>query len=248
MLKTLDLYEHFHKDTKFQKRVIKEKNFTYRNIISCLNNYLGENKNILDIGCGAGTIDFYLVAKGYKVLGIDISSISIRACKKTADTLNINKNNIDFRVMDFPNEEPVGKFDSVTCFEVIEHLENDKKALGMIFDLLNSEGILFLSTPSKNAPLYKIGYSKNFDREVGHLRRYSSEELTDVLEKLGFQAVKIFKLEGILRNFLFLNKLFGKSIKILNKIEFLSNFITILDNILIVLFGESDLLIVAWKK
>lgn len=248
MTKVLNFYENFHKDTKSQERVIKEKNFTYRNIISCLNNNLNGKQKILDIGCGAGTIDFYLATRGYKVFGIDVSSISIKTCKETVDALKINHNDITFKVMDFPNEKPVGKFDSVICFEVIEHLENDGKALGIIFDLLSSGGTLFLSTPSKNAPLYRIGYSKNFDREVGHLRRYSSEELTNILEKLGFQIVKIFKLEGVLRNFLFLNKLFGKSIKILNRIEFFSNFITILDNISIIFFGESDLLIVARKR
>ena len=248
-MKTSHLYENFHKDTKSQKEVISEKNFTYRNIISCLNNNLHDgNKNILDIGCGAGTIDFYLVAKGYKVFGIDISNTSIEACKKTAEILDINFNNIDIKMMDFPNEKPKSKFDSVIFFEVIEHLKNDRKALEVIFNLLNSRGIPFLSTPSKNAPLYKMGYSKNFDREVGHLRRYSSEGLINLLEKSGFQVIKIMKLEGILRNFLFLNKFFGKSIKILNKIEFFSNLITILDNISIILFGESDLLIVARKK
>ena len=242
-----DFYEGFHKNTKPQQKIISKKNFTYKRIIEILDKFLLPKGTILDIGCGAGTIDFYLAKNNHKVTGIDISQKSISACNQTNEILRLKSAPV-FKVIDFPNHKLSGEYDSIICLEVIEHVAEDKKALKIIFELLNSDGILILSTPSKNAPLHKIGYSKNFDTRVGHLRRYSSEELDHLLENSGFIVLKTIKLEGVVRNFLFLNKFAGKLIRILNKIEFFSTIVTFLDDLSLFLFGESDLLVVARKK
>lgn len=67
-----NFYDLYHSQAKFQKEVIGEKNFTYREIISVLKKLRGIH-SVLDIGCGVGTIDFYLAFFGKEVTGIDIS-------------------------------------------------------------------------------------------------------------------------------------------------------------------------------
>ena len=79
-----NLYEEFHKDTTLQKKIISKSNFTYRIILNEINNLNLINSKILDLGCGAGTIAFYLASKGNTVLGIDISKNSIECCKESA--------------------------------------------------------------------------------------------------------------------------------------------------------------------
>lgn len=237
------IHEKYHKKTKPQYKIICGKNFTYRILLSVINSYLKSEMKVLDIGCGAGTLDFYLANKGYQVTGVDISETAIRSCRETAKNLGIK--NADFKVLDFPDETPEGKYDAVLFFEVIEHLADDNKALKRIYSLLKPGGILFLSTPSKNAPLYKLGLTKRFDKEVGHLRRYSDQGLSSMLKESGFKITELKKTEGILRNFLFVNPIAGKFIRFIK--FFLSDLVTFIDNLTIPISGESNYIIVAKK-
>lgn len=246
MYNTKSIHEKYHKRTHKQLRIISSGNFTYRILLPQIEKYLDPKiKKILDIGCGAGTLCLYLADKGYKITGIDISEKAIGECKKSAEVLGL-KNKTEFLSGDFQTKAIPQKFDLIIFTEVIEHLENDTLALKKIHGLLNPNGILILSTPSQNAPLYKLGILKKFDREVGHLRRYKLDELMKLMKDQGFKIVETSKSEGIVRNFLFTNPIAGKSIKVINKIG--GNFVTFVDNISLKLFGESQLFIVAKKS
>lgn len=246
-MKKNKLYEQFHSLTSSQKYIIDRNNFTYRIIVDVLDQYLDSaKKSVLDIGCGAGTTSFYMASKGKKVYGIDIAHNSIAACKESAKQLHLEERTA-FSVMDFPDESPKEKkFDAVVCFEVIEHLQDDEKALKKIYALLDKGGIAIISTPSKNAPLYKTGYAEAFDKRVGHLRRYTVEELKDKCIKAGFEIVATKKTEGVIRNFLYLNPIAGKLIKFIR--YFIIDIALFVDWISMKLFGESDLFIIIRKK
>ena len=240
-----NLYEEFHKDTTLQKKIISKSNFTYRIILNEINNLNLINSKILDIGCGAGTIDFYLASKGNTVLGIDISKNSIECCKESAKVMKL-EDNTNFRVMNFPDEYPKDKFDFILCEEVLEHLEDDKGALEVMFSLLLNDGFALITVPSLNAPLYKLGLVKKFDQRVGHLRRYSTKEILDKCQKANFKIIFFKKKESILRNFLFLNPLAGKIIKFIRGP--ISDFVSFIDDLLVPVFGESDLIILLKKE
>jgi len=238
------LYEKYHSKSREQNKIIKEKNFTYINILPILNSCLSKKvKNILDIGCGSGTISLYLASKGYSVKGIDISRAAINTCKDSANNMDLK--NVKFEILEFPKKIPTGKYDLIFFSEVIEHLPNDEIALKKIHKLLSANGTLFLSTPSKNAPLYKLGFAKKFDNEVGHLRRYETKELIEKLEKCGYTIKATYKKESLMRNFLFLNPTAGKLIRLIK--FFLVDVVTAIDNILAIAFGESQIIIIAQK-
>lgn len=237
-------YENFHKTTLLHRHLVSENNFTYRIIFAVLNKFLRSRQKILDIGCGAGTISFYLASKKHEVLGIDISNNAINACRESVKRLRLERN-AHFEVMNFPKQIPDERFDLIICSEVIEHLYDDDLALKKIFLLLKPGGIAFISAPSINAPLYKLGLTKDFDQRVGHLRRYSLKELVNKCRKCGFIIKKTIKTEGLLRNFLFLNPRAGKLVRFIK--FFISDFITFIDNLLILVFGESDIIVVVKK-
>jgi len=241
-----NLYERYHQKTRLQKRVIGRKNFTYRLILDILTPYLRRKEKVLDVGCGAGTLSFYMAKKGNWVFGIDISPKAIEMCQQTARVLDLEKNTV-FKVANFPGVKIDEKFDLILCIEVLEHLLYDKKAILEIFKLLVSRGILVISVPSENAPLYRLGIAREFDRKVGHLRRYSRERIVRILLESGFRIREIKETEGIVRNFLFLNKIAERLIRILNRVGFLSDLVTSLDNLTIPIFGKSNILIVAQK-
>jgi len=244
IVKQKALYEKYHLKSKSQNKIIGEKNFTYIKILSILNAFLTPStRKILDIGCGSGTISFYLGSKGYRVSGIDISSKAIVSC--TESTKRMGLKNVDFKLSNFPNDKIFGKYDFVFLSEVIEHLPNDILALKKIYNLLSSQGTLFLSTPSNNAPLYRWGLTKEFDKRVGHERRYSINELSKKLKDANFNIIKIYKSEGLLRNFLFVNPYAGKFIRYIKGP--LVNMFSYADDFVVKIFGESQLIIIAKK-
>lgn len=240
----MKLYETFHQNRKLQKKIICDNNFTYRELIKLLKPYLNKAHNILDIGSGVGTIDFYLASKGKKVTGIEISENAVEVAKANAKLFKLDKK-IEFIKAEFPKKIKNKNYDLVLFSEVIEHLENDEKAISDIWKVLKPNGLLVITTPSKNAPLSRLGLLSKFDKEVGHLRRYTLKELAILVEKNGFEIIKSSRCEGILRNFLFTNSLAGKLLRFIK--WQISDFVTILDYITIPLFGESNIHIVAKK-
>ena len=238
------IHEDYHSIIKPQKRVISENNFTYRVALSLLKKYFKDTKSILDIGCGVGTVDFFLAIQKKEVFGIDISKRAISAAKENAKLFRL-ENKIHYKVIDFPRQTIVGRYDGVVISEVLEHLDSDRNAVKKVYKLLKNNGVVLASSPSKDAPLFRLGLLGSFDRKVGHLRRYSEYEFRYLFESNNFRLIKLIKTEGILRNFLFTNHTAGKLIRFIQGP--ISDLITIVDNLTIPLFGESNYYIVAEK-
>lgn len=237
-------HEKYHSKIKLQKRVIKANNFTYRTTVLFTEKFFKNKKRILDIGCGVGTVDFYLAKKGHDVIGIDISKTAITAAKANAEKFNL-QNKIKFFVSDFPYKHIPGKYDGVLISEVLEHLKDDNHAIKHIGKLLKPGSVIIASSPSSKAPLYRLGLLSDFDSRVGHLRRYNESDFISLFESNGFKILKIQKTEGILRNFLFTNNLGGIFIKFIRGP--ISDVITFVDNLTIPFFGESNYYVVAKK-
>lgn len=240
------IYEGYHGKRKMQKRIINRDNFTYKNILVAIEEY-GRGSRYLDIGCGVGTIAFYLAFRGKRVWGIDISKGAIAFARKNADYFGFKKN-VTFLVKDFPDKFLKGKYDTIICSEVLEHLADDKRALLLISRALNKSSVLILTVPSINAPLYRAGFLGGFDKKVGHLRRYSLDNLTVLLKALGLKIVYSKKTEGVFRNSLFAFPLGSMFAKLANKIFIVSALFSIIDDFTLSLFGESQIIIVAVKK
>lgn len=238
------IYEDFHEKTSVQKKIISKNNFTYRYILRFIDKYVVGKKRVIDVGCGAGTLCFYIANNEIEVLGIDVSSKAINACQESSRILGLDQF-AKFKVVNFPKESMDGKFDLVILTEVIEHLRDDKLALEKIFSMLNKGGVAIITTPSLNAPLYRIGYANSFDKKVGHLRRYTVKSLTKKCETCGFEVIETEKVEGGLRNFLFLNPFAGKFIRYIK--FFISDIVTFIDNSLIPIFGESNIIVIVKK-
>jgi len=237
-------YEDFHKNSQSQKKIIDSGNFTYRIILKVISKFLDSPKKILDIGCGVGSLSLYLASKGHRVYGIEISSNAIKSCLESAKKLSL-ENNTHFKIMDFPSKIPNEKFDFILLIEVIEHLKDDSLALGKVYSLLKKGGTAIISMPSKNAPLFKLGLAHEFDLKVGHLRRYTVNELVDKCESVGFKILETKKTEGVVRNFLFLNPIASKFIRFIK--FFIADFVTFIDEISLKIFGESDIFVIVKK-
>jgi len=239
------LYEDYHSSRKLQKRIIGQKNFTYRYHLSVINRF-GNGKEFLDIGCGVGTVDFFLATKGKYITGIDISKNAIKAASENAKLFKLD-NKLSFRVMNFPKEAPKLTYDFIICSEVLEHIPDESVAIAGIYKLLRKKGRVLITTPSKNSPLHRLGLLKEHDKGAGHLRSYTVEGLSGLLRKRGFKIIYTDKREGALRKALFIYPVGSLIIRIANKFNIISDFLTFLDNLVLKIFGESHIFVVAEK-
>jgi len=240
----MDTYNNFHIQAKVQKRVIDSKNFTYRNVICVLDRYLKKGNQVLDIGCGVGTLDFYMARKGINVVGLDISKFAISVAKQSSILLKLDEET-EFYVSDFPKRKIKDKFDLIVASETLEHIPNDINCLKTMGDFLKNNGLILISVPLATAPLYRLGLLKSFDKEVGHLRRYNEETIVGLIQKSGFRVVYKEKFEGIVRNTLFTNKNCGFLIRFIR--GYVSDLVNYFDHLSISIFGASQLILIAKK-
>lgn len=243
------LYESFHSITKKHRQITDISDFTHGPILKKINKFMPEHtKHILNIGCGTGSIDFHLAKKGYSVTGIDISAKAINSCRKSAEYFKL-ENNTTFIESTLEKFKPSIKFNLILMIEVIEHIKNDQEQLCRMSKFIDKNGVLILSTPSINAPLFKLGFLDNFDNRVGHIRRYRLTEMQEMLRKCNFKIIDASIEEGIVRNFLFTSTIGTKLLlRITNKFRIFQRIIELLDKFSLNLIGGSDIIIVAKKQ
>lgn len=93
--------------------------------------YFRPDSYILDVGCGPGIASKYLVGKGFKVLGIDISEKMIEIARREAAEAN-------FSVMDIKEIDRLREsFDGILAKAVFLHIP--KKEITGIFRKLKSK-------------------------------------------------------------------------------------------------------------
>jgi SAM-dependent methyltransferase len=131
---------------------------------------LAEGRRVLDAGCGIGYGSNLLAARGAaEVVGIDVAEAVIEAARPTAAA------NVVFRqasIHELPFED--GGFDLITCFEVIEHIENRDHALGELARVLADDGVLLISSPNRD--VYVPG-------NPHHVFEYRPEEFREALRE-----------------------------------------------------------------
>lgn len=133
---------------------------------------LVNGKRVLDLGCGSGYGSRKLAESARLVFGVDVSPEAIEYSR-----LNFSGTNISFVAGDgtslpFQNHS----FDTVVCFEVIEHLFNQQALLEEAARVLSPGGFLMISTPNR------IFYTEE-RQEINpfHTREFSQEEFSSFL-------------------------------------------------------------------
>jgi len=144
--------------------------------------------NILEVGAGIGNFTPLLVKKG-KVVAIDINDDYVKKLRNlsinkiSAGYGDVEKGRYFFKA-DLPGGRQ-GKFDTIVCLNVLEHIKDDKRALTNMYKLLVNKGILILLVPS-----HQFAYG-SLDEKLGHHIRYDKKSLKKLLRKLGFSINKI---------------------------------------------------------
>jgi len=132
---------------------------------------------LLDIG-GASSLYPAVLAEWGSVTVVEPDGECVETAKAVLGT--------DIRQGSLPDDLGVeGPFDVISTLDVLEHIEDDQRALTAIRSLLARDGRLIITVPALQS-LYS-----DHDRALHHFRRYDRRTLTEAIEGAGLRVQRM---------------------------------------------------------
>jgi len=148
-------------------------------IVELMASHLGPR--VLEVGAGHGTMSARLRDHAETVTASELSpraAAILRERFAEDPKVRVVEGDID-------SAAETGPFDSVVMINVLEHIPDDRAALASLFDCLVPGGTVAIYVPA-----YEVLYS-DFDRDIGHCRRYRRSTITQALTASGFEMVGV---------------------------------------------------------
>lgn len=144
----------------------------------------GLKSPVLDAACGTGYGSFLMAEEGHTVTAVDIEREAV-----DWGQMYYGHPNIQWTIGDILNQ-PWGeeKFNTIVCFETLEHLAEPDKVLGMFYESLNPGGKLIVSVPNEEKYPFNNGEAFGGDK-YPHLRHYTPEQLEEALTLAHFSVI-----------------------------------------------------------
>lgn len=118
--------------------------------VSKLLGYTGSlaSKTCLDIGCGTGQLTRELFHRGYRCVGIDISSSAIDLAASSTCVPNAKLDYVHFDIeRDDMGRLPIARYGLVTCKLVYAFIEDYDRFIDRVQRLLEPDGLVAVITP-----------------------------------------------------------------------------------------------------
>lgn len=139
-----------------------------------------ETRDLLEIGCGQGGFGVRF-ARRFRYVGIDLDETSVSLARRRLEQHGVQG---DVRLGDLSVLSSDETFDVVCAFEVLEHLEEDTRALRAWAGRLRPGGTLVVSVPA-GSERYAA-----WDELAGHYRRYDPPGLLHLLADAGLTGAR----------------------------------------------------------
>jgi len=125
-------------------------------------NYIDEHsagikgKKVIDVGCGGGILAESMALRGANVLGIDMGAAPLSVAELHA--LDSGVDNVKYQKITVEEiaEEQAGKYDVVTCMEMLEHVPNPASIISACAKLVKPDGHVFFSTINRNPKSFAL--------------------------------------------------------------------------------------------
>ena len=119
----------------------------------------------------------------------------------------------NFKEVKLINEFDNSKYDTIIYLDVIEHIQDDQNEILNAYNRLNNDGHLII-----NVPAFQFLYTE-YDKKIGHYRRYSKTSFKKLLNKLNINNFKMNYFDSIGFCLIFFSKYFTLT----NKVNFKSS-------------------------
>lgn len=141
---------------------------------------------IVELGCGKGNLSKLLKQHG-ELLAADFRADYIEDLRERWGHLT----NVRIERLDLTTDsdyEVARSFspDTVVCLNVLEHIEDDRAVLKRLNGILPAKARMVFLVP------YNPKLTSEFDRQIGHFRRYQAGELEEKMKEAGFLVEKQF--------------------------------------------------------
>jgi SAM-dependent methyltransferase len=182
------LYEHWR-----QIHESRQRDFRATALNALIADVLDPSEDVLDMGCGTGGFVLDMLERGQRVRGLDSSEEMLAMGRRLLTENGFSPDHlVQGQLTEYLNEstDPVTQ---AVCLDVIEHIEDDERAVGQLHSLLEPGGRLVLTVPA--IP----GLYGEKDRKVGHYRRYSPAMLRDLFpdDQWEIEALRYWNLVGV---------------------------------------------------
>lgn len=148
---------------------------------------------ILDVGCGVGYLEHYLLTKGFtQISAIDVSAEQIQMAQEKLRAFGMEyAGKVAFHVAplyDYLNN--AGEFDVITMIDILEHCHSDDamEILKLTFHHLRPEGLLMMRVPAGDNPL--VG-GAIFYNDFTHRTIFTRLSLGQCLEVTGYSPIRL---------------------------------------------------------
>ena len=131
-------------------------------IMNLMSDVLDKNQDVLDVGCGDGFLSLLMSFYCKSLTGCDLAPQEAATYK----TIEI----------DLCKDSLLDKYDVVTCFDVLEHLEDFDKGLENIKKALKPSGVLIVNHPEG------VDKSQPIDNQI---------PVMDIIKKINMKLVKL---------------------------------------------------------
>jgi ubiquinone/menaquinone biosynthesis C-methylase UbiE len=152
---------------------------------------LGQREGaVLDLGCGDGRLTLELRAR--HVVAADVSAVALERAGKRLSDHDVELIELTpGAVLPFDD----GSFDLVLIAETIEHVVDVESLLKEVRRVLTLDGELAITTPAHGRrtglSMFMRGPERTFDPLSPHVRFFSRDSLTALLEEVGFQVQSV---------------------------------------------------------
>lgn len=136
----------------------------------------------LDVGFGNGALLFTASEFGFKTIGLDLR-------QSTVDAMNA----IGIEARCCAIEDIEARVEVISMCDVLEHMAHPKKGLEAARQNLRPGGILLLSMPNMDSPLWGLMDARNdndYWDEIEHHHNFGRERLFRLLSDTGFTPIR----------------------------------------------------------
>src|SRR5947209_13187602 len=144
-------------------------------------------RSLLDVGCATG---FFLEAardKGWKVRGLEISEYASEYAREEL-RLDVESASITTLTRDYP------KFDVITLWDTIEHLDRPDVALANARLMMRDKGVLVLSTGDYGSLLRRVsGKRWRLFADPTHNFFFDERTIKRLLSQMGYEIIRLMR-------------------------------------------------------